>query len=264
MTTWQVRDVMTTDVITMPADASVAQIATVLREHRISGVPIVDRFDVVVGVVSWKDVHRRIDTDIPDADGRRRWWRRTPTPAGWPAAKAVDVMSAAPVTIGPDAPLAAAGRLMHREKHSRLLVVDGRHRLLGIVTRTDLLKVHARLDAVIADEVKERVLRRILLIEPGRVRVAVDEGVVTLSGRTARRTTALAAAALTEAVPGVSGIVDHLAYDTDDTVGEPAPRPAVPDPLHGWWTASRHDRSAAGGTVDIASVRPGYAETAAQ
>ena len=263
MAPWRVRDVMTPEVITMPADAPVAEIAATLEKHRISGVPIVDRFDVVVGVVSWKDVHRRIDTDIPDADGRRRWWRRAPTPPGWTAAKAVEVMSAAPVTIGPDAPLAAAGRLMHQEKHSRLLVVDGRHRLLGIVARTDLLKAHARLDAVIADGVKERVLRRILLIEPGRVRVAVDEGVVTLSGRTARMTTALAAAALTEAVPGVSGIVDDLVFDTDDTVGEPAPRPAVPDPLHRWWT-SRHDRFAASGAVEIASVRPGYAEAAAR
>jgi hypothetical protein len=98
------------------------------------------------------------------------------------------------------------------------------------------------------------------MIEPGRVRVAVDDGVVTLSGRTARRTTALAAAALAEAVPGVSGIVDRLAFDTDDTVGEPAPRPAVPDPLHGWWT-SRHDRAAAGGAAGVDPVRSEYAET---
>jgi hypothetical protein len=63
---------------------------------------------------------------------------------------------------------------------------------------------------------------------------------------------------LAEAVIGVSGVVDHLAFETDDTVGEPAPRPAVPDPLHGWWT-SRHDRSAAGGAAETDPVRSEYA-----
>jgi CBS domain-containing protein len=253
MAQWRVRDVMTPEVITVPADASVAEIAAVLAEHGISGVPIVDRFDVVVGVVSWKDLHNRIETDL-DADGRRRW-RQVPAPARWAVADAVEVMSAAPVTVGPDATLAAAGRLMHRHGHSRLLVVDDRHQLLGIITRADLLKVHARLDAVIEDEVKERVLLRILRIQPDGVRVTVDDGVVTLSGRTARRTTALAAVALAEAVPGVAGVVDHLASATDDTVGEPAPTPAALDPLHGWWTTLRPDRSVADGAVNSDSAR---------
>jgi CBS domain-containing protein len=246
MAQWRVRDVMTTGVITMPADAPLEEIATVLEKHRISGVPIVDRFDVVVGVVSWKDFYNRIETRRADAGGRRRWWRDASPPARWGAGEAVEVMSAAPVTIGPDETLPAAARLMHREGHSRLLVVDDGHQLLGIVTRTDLLQVHARLDAVIEEEVKDRVLQEILKIRPGAVRVTVDDGVVTLSGRTGRRTTALAAAALAEAVPGVAGVVDHLAFAADDTVGEPAPAPAVPHPMHGWWINSRLNRSAAG------------------
>ena len=252
MTQWRVRDVMTPEVITVPAHASVAEIAAVLAEHRISGVPIVDRFDVVVGVVSWKDLHNRIETAEPDADGRRRW-RRQSAPARWAVAAAVEVMSAAPVTVGPDVTLAAAGRLMYQQGHSRLLVVDDRHQLLGIVTRTDLLKVHARLDAVIENEVR-RVLRRILTIQPDDVRVTVDDGVVTLSGRAARRTTALAAVALAEAVPGVAGVVDHLAFATDDTADELAPTPAAPDPLHGWWPTLRPDRSVVDGVVSSDSA----------
>ena len=256
MNQWRVRDVMTPEVITLPVHASVAEIAAVLAAHRISGVPIVDRFDVVVGVVSWKDLHNRIEIDEPDEDGRRRWRRRDPAPARWAVAEAVEVMSAAPVTVGADVTLAAAGRLMYRKGHSRLLVVDDRHQLLGIVTRTDLIKVHARLDAVIEDEVKERVLRRILKIQPGGVRVTVDGGVVTLSGHTARRTTAIAAAALAEAVPGVAGVVDHLAFTADDTVSEQAPTSAIADPLHDWSTTRRPDRSAADGAVGIDSARP--------
>jgi CBS-domain-containing membrane protein len=245
MNQWRVRDVMTPEVITMPADASVAEIAATLEKHRITGVPIVDRFDVVVGVVSWKDFFNRIEIHQPDAGRRRRWWRRAPSRARWEAGEAVEVMSAAPVTVGPDETLAAAARLMYQENHSRLLVVDDRHHLLGIVTRTDLLQVHARLDAVIEEEVKERVLQQILKIQPGAVRITVDDGVVTLSGRTKRRTIALAAVALAEAVPGVAGVVDHLAFAIDDTVGEPAATPAVPHPMHGWWINSRINRSAA-------------------
>ena len=128
------------------------------------------------------------------------------------------------VVIGDTLP--AAAWVMYRRNVGRLLVVDGDGRLRGIVTRSDLLKVHARLDAVIRDEVMQRVLRRTLTIEPGAVQATVDDGVVTLTGRTARRTTALAAARLTEAVAGVTGVVDRLAFDVDDTVaaaGTPSP-----------------------------------------
>ena len=76
-------------------------------------------------------------------------------------------MSAPALTIGADASLPAAARVMYRSDVGRLLVVDGDSRLRGIVTRSDLLKVHARLDAVIRDEVMQRVLRRTLRIRPG-------------------------------------------------------------------------------------------------
>jgi hypothetical protein len=145
-------------------------------------------------------------------------------------------MSAPPLTIGPDASLPAAARLMYRRNVGRLLVVDDNGRLRGIVTRSDLLKVHARLDAVTRDEVMQRVLRRTLMIEPGAVQATVDDGVVTLTGRAARRTTALAAARLTEAVAGVTGVVDRLAFDIDDTAAAAKPAaPVDPDPLRGWW-----------------------------
>ncbi len=150
-------------------------------------------------------------------------------------------MSAPPVTVAPTASLAAAGRLMHHHNVGRLLVTDRDRRLLGIVTRRDLLRVHARLDAVIRDEVARRILRRILMIEPDSVQVTVDDGVVTLTGRTGRKSTALAAVGLTEAVAGVTGVVDGLTFDTDDTVRAPAPRAAAHDPLDGWWVGRRQD-----------------------
>jgi CBS domain-containing protein len=246
MQQWRVRDVMTTDVITAPDDASVAEIVTVLTDRQITAVPIVDKFDVVLGVVSWTDLRSKVDMAAPDGTREVGWWRRWAPPVHWPQGTAVEVMSGPALTVGADASLAAAARAMYRKGVGRLLVVDGDERLRGIVTRSDLLKVHAQLDAVIRDEVVHRVLHRTLMIPPGKVRVTVEDGVVTLSGRTARRTTAVVAARLTEAVAGVTGVVDRLTFDVDDTVAaEPVPPTAASDPLRSWWIGRRPRRSAA-------------------
>jgi CBS domain-containing protein len=235
MRLWRVRDVMTRDVITASDQASVAEIAAILSSRRISGVPIVDGFDVVVGVVSWADLRAGTDDDrLRDA---------SPSPRR-PDGTARQVMSTPPRTIDADASLPAAARTMYRRKVDRLVVVDGRSRMLGVVTRSDLLKVHARLDSVIRDEVTQRVLHRTLAVEPGSVQVTVDDGVVTLTGRTRRRTTALAAAGLAEGVAGVTQVVDRLTPDIDDTVAAPASEPVRHDPVRGWWAEHHASRPA--------------------
>jgi CBS domain-containing protein len=213
---------MTTEVITAGADAPLSEIAAVLAGREISGVPIVDRFDAVVGLVSWTDLRERIDPGGP-ADAPSEWWRRWPSRLRSTERSAVEVMSSPPLTIRSEASLPAAGRMMYRNNVERLLVVDGDGGLRGIVTRSDLLKVHARLDAVIRDEVMQHVLRRTLRLDVEAVHARVDDGVVTLTGRTARRTTALAVVGLTEAVAGVTAVVDRLTFDLDDgsaAVGE--------------------------------------------
>jgi CBS domain-containing protein len=252
MPQWRVRDVMTTEVITVPDDASVAEIVVALTDRQITAVPIVDRFDVVLGVVSWTDLRDKIDVGVPEGKPHVGWWRRWAPPlVQWPQGTAVEVMSGPALTIGADASLPAAARMMYRSEVGRLLVVDGDNRLRGIVTRSDLLKVHARLDAVIRDEVIHRVLRRTLTIPPGDVQATVDDGVVTLAGHTARRTTAVTAARLTDAVPGVTAVVDHLTFYVDDTVAAAPARPAAEsDPLLGWWITSAHTRSAGPAPAD--------------
>jgi CBS-domain-containing membrane protein len=251
MRTWRVQDVMTTEVITASEDASVAEILTLLTERQITAVPITDRFHAVLGLVSWTDLRKKIDVAQPE-DSRRGWWARSAPPsAQWPEGTAVEVMSAPALTIGAGASLPAAARMMYRRGVGRLLVVDRDNGLRGIVTRSDLLKVYARPDAVVRDEVMQSVLLDTLRILPGAVRATVDEGVVTLTGRTERKTTAVAAARLTEAVPGVTDVVDRLTFDVDDTVGTaPAPQPAERDPLRGWWTGPRSARSGDGAVMD--------------
>ncbi|MEU7902682.1 CBS domain-containing protein [Actinoplanes sp. NPDC049118] len=217
MRQWRVQDVMTTDVITAPDDASVADIVTLLTERRIRAVPIVDDFGTVLGIVSWSDLHEVIEMPAPTDPPRTPWWRRRmPLRPSWPEGTAAGVMNAPPLTIGAGASLPAAARLMRRSAVGRLLVVDGGHKLRGIVSRSDLFKVHDRLDAVIRDEVMQRVLLGELRIRPGAVQVTVDGGVVTITGRTARRTTALAAARMARLIPGVTDVVDLLTSDVDD------------------------------------------------
>jgi CBS domain-containing protein len=250
MPQWGVRvgDVMTTEVITARDDASFAEVAAILAGRGISAVPIVDRFGVVVGVVSWTDLRDNIDIGEPDQMVRRGRMRRwAPLLPRWPGGAAVEVMSAPPLTIAPDASLPAAARLMYRRSVGRLLVVDGDGRLRGIVTRSDLLKVHARLDAVIRDEVMQQVLRRTLMIAPGMVQATVDDGVVTLTGRTARRSTAVTAARLTEAVAGVTGVIDRVAFDIDDTGAAAGTSESVDrDPRPGWWIGHQPSRPVRG------------------
>jgi hypothetical protein len=93
----------------------------------------------------------------------------------------------------------------------------------GIVTRSDLLKVHARLDAVIRDEVLHQVLRRTHADDPpGVVEATGDAGVVTLAGHTARKTTAVAAARLTETVRA-SPMSSISSRSTSTTTSRPLP-----------------------------------------
>jgi hypothetical protein len=92
------------------------------------------------------------------------------------------------------------------------------------------------LDAVLREEVMRQVVGRTPQLRPGTVRATVDDGVVTLTGRTARKATAVAVARLTATVPGVTDVVDRLTFDVDDTVTA-TPRTAERRPFRGLRTA---------------------------
>jgi len=176
----RVSDVMTTSVVTVDRITPYKEIARLLAEHRISGVPVLKMGREVAGVVTEADlldaedkVQRRLH-----AAASRTWWPRRQR---HPALTAGELMTTPAITIGPHATIPAAARLMNTHHLRRLPVVDEKGKLAGIVSRRDLLSVFLRPDEDIATDVR-RLLDEVLLAEPGEADVTVREGVVTLTG----------------------------------------------------------------------------------
>jgi CBS domain-containing protein len=215
---------MTTTVITVDRITPYKEIAQLLTEHRISGMPVLSMGRHVVGVVSEADLLAVEDKRVRQARasfeaGERHWLRRAPQPA----LVAGDLMTSPPVTIHPDATIPAAARVMNASHVRRLPVVDPEGTLIGVVSRRDLLSVFLRPDAEIAHDA-QAVLGEILLTEPGDATVSVHNGVVTLAG-----TLKPAEGQHAELVPvairllwdidGVVEVVNHL----EKAKSEPAP-----------------------------------------
>jgi CBS-domain-containing membrane protein len=105
---------------------------------------------------------------------------------------------------------------MDAEGVKRLPVIDDVGRLVGIVSRADLLKVHLRTDQEILAAVENDVLRVFLVDEAATVNTAVVHGVVTLSGQVDHWSSAALAERLCRQVPGVVDVTSSLTYSFDD------------------------------------------------
>ena len=122
------------------------------------------------------------------------------------------VMSTPAVTVRPGATVAEAARLMAGQRIERLPVVDEEDRLIGIVTRRDLLQVFLRTDDEIRRDVQQGVFVDTLWLAPHTVETAVREGVVTLTGQLERRSDIPIAVGMTRRLDGVVDVVDRLSY----------------------------------------------------
>ncbi|WP_432058022.1 CBS domain-containing protein [Streptomyces sp. bgisy022] len=202
-TPYTVSDVMTRSVASVGSDAAFKEIVRTMQEHRVSALPVVTDGGRVAGVVSEADLLPKEEFRDSDPD-RHTQLRRLPDLAKAGALTAGELMSAPAVTVGADATLARAARIMARTGVKRLPVVDGAGALCGIVSRADLLKVFLRGDEEIAAEVRREVLPALFREDAGAsVRVTVREGVVTLGGRIRDTSLVPVAARLTRAVEGV-------------------------------------------------------------
>ena len=214
----EVDDVMTRRVTTVQVGARFKDVARALAEHKISAVPVLDGDGTLVGMVSEADLLRKEQYHEDALPTRRRFGSRRERVL---RAKALgdfagDVMTAPAITIGPEATVVEAAKLMIEQNVKRLPVVDADGCLIGIVSRADLLWVFLRPDDEIAEEIRHEVLARVLLQEPTYT-VAVTDGIVTLSGKLDRRSTVEIADRLVRAVDGVVDVVNGLTYQVDDS-----------------------------------------------
>jgi CBS domain-containing protein len=211
---------MTTEVVTVEASTPFKTIVALLAAHGVSAVPVVDIARHVVGVVSEADL--LLKEEDPQA-GREApmWERKRHRLERGKAAGAVarDLMTTPAQTVGSLATVAEAARLMHAEGVKRLPVVDTlTGRLVGIVSRGDLLRVFARPDAEIRSEIVDDVILGELFMDPRRFTVEVRDGVVALQGQVERRSLIPILVRAVHAVEGVVQVEDHrLGFEVDDS-----------------------------------------------
>ncbi|MBL4719621.1 MAG: CBS domain-containing protein [Alphaproteobacteria bacterium] len=220
------KDVMTTVVVSLDPEMRIDAIAKLFLDKQISGAPVVDENNVVIGIVSEGDLMRRLESgDEPN----RSWWLRLVASAEERALDYVkvhgtharDIMTRRVLTVDEDAPLGRVARLLEENRIKRAPVVsDGK--LVGIVSRANLLRGLAvrQEDGLAAPTPNDRDLRRQVLdvlssegwLTHGVVNVIVENRIVQLWGFVDSEAERQAMIVATESVEGVGGIEDHLGY----------------------------------------------------
>ena len=215
----RISELMTREVVSVRGDAPFKEIVRTLSQHRVTAVPVVDGEGRVVGVVSEGDLLRKTadqaaaPSDLPAVPDLEAWER-----AKAQGVRAEELMSAPAVCARVEWTVAEAARLMEVQGVKRLVVVDGDDRLVGIVSRRDLLAIFLREDDDIRREIVEDVLGDTLRLEPTALAVDVHDGRVELSGRLPFRGMIPAIERMCATVDGaVSVSCTRLTYDVDDT-----------------------------------------------
>jgi CBS domain-containing protein len=211
----RVLDVMTTEVVTAQPSDGFKEVAERLYETGVSALPVVDDDRRVLGVVSEGDLlvkegGKPHGSLLHPKDTRKLTGKAE-------AIVAAQAMTEPAVTITADATVAEAARVMHKRGVKRLPVVDSDGRLLGVVSRHDVIKVFVRTDEAIRDEVIEGVLGHDMMIDTFGVLVEVGAGIVTIAGQVDRRTEIPIITSLVSAMDGVVAVKNTLTYRWDDT-----------------------------------------------
>lgn len=230
----RVGDLMTSDVITVGPDTSLKEAARRMIKAGISGLVVTGESGSIRGVIT--------EADFVKAESGRRSPNRRVRLLSWfgmdqptPQFECVgDAMTSDVVAIGPDADHAEAARLMEKARVKRLPVVDG-SKLVGIISRRDIMRAFARPDGDIRTELVDEVIRKILWIDPHRVEVQVSEGEVILDGRLETKSDALLLADMARRLDGVVSVQNRLTWEVDNTKLEMvSPPPYAPGPGTPW------------------------------
>lgn len=184
------REFMSTPVVSVRPETTLKELMEQMAAHRVSGVPVIDHQGALVGIVSESDVlakleHGKQEGGLPGLLERL---------AGGGAAQkltahtAAEVMTPRVITAGPDASFRELLHLMAVHDVNRVPIVeDGR--VVGIITRADLLKAMARSDRAISEEAEWRLLHD-LWIDPATLKISTHGGVITVAGEVGTRSEA--------------------------------------------------------------------------
>ncbi|MEU0137164.1 CBS domain-containing protein [Streptomyces sp. NPDC006296] len=218
----RVDGLMSRRVVSVHRGTPFKDVVRTLAENRVPAVPVVDDGGRVLGVVSEADLLRKTTdradpAELPSVPGPEAWER-----ARAEGVRAEELMSAPAVCARPGWTFVEAARLMEVQDVQRLVVVDEEDRVVGVVSRGDLLKVFLRADEDIRREIEEEVLAGTLRLDPGPISVGVRDGQVELGGTLPFRGMLPALEHMCGAVDGVVSVSAHLSYAVDDTPGEQA------------------------------------------
>jgi CBS domain-containing protein len=207
----RVQDVMTTDVVTVTPGTSLKEVAGILAERRVSGLPVVGDDGHVLGVISEADILFK-ECGEKGPQGVLAWLLEPGGPTKLEARTAEQAMTSPARTITPNRPVAEAAKRMLEEAVNRFPVVDDDEKLIGIVTRADLVRAFVRSDESIARELREDVILRTLWIAPDALDISVDKGVVKIAGSVESKNEAELIEAFARRVPGTVSVESHLSW----------------------------------------------------
>jgi CBS domain-containing protein len=223
----RVRDLMSRKVITVNPATPIKDVARLLVEHDISGMPVVED-GRVVGVISEGDLV--VKEQGADAIERRTLERifgdnqaTRAQEAKVAATSAGEAMSAPPITISADAYLSAAAAAMTSRRVNRLPVLED-DELVGILSRSDIVRAFARPDDELAAAVREEALYRTLWLDPDKFEVSVENGTVHIAGQVERRSEKDLIERVTMMVPGVTSVATDVTWQFDDSDIKPPER----------------------------------------
>jgi CBS domain-containing protein len=213
----KVKDIMTRNVAAVGQDATLKQIATLMAERGVSGVPVISAEKHVFGVVTEADIILKAANRAESGGvlghlfpGRAVDERRLN------ATRAAEAMTSPSVNIEQDRSVAEAAKLMVDHKVKRLPVVsDGR--LVGIVSRADIVRAFTRSDGEIWEELRNHVLLREFWLSPDELNMTVEGGQVRVTGEVGTKMMAELIEALVWRVPGVVTVdCSDVTWKVDD------------------------------------------------
>lgn len=210
-----VEDIMTTQVVAVHKSTSYKEMAARLRRERVSAFPVVDDDGTVVGVVSETDLLPKETLDTGWAAGLPEMTSRVLNQGDQAKAESVtaaDLMTQPTVTAAPEDTVEHAARQMYTHRVKRLPVTDAAGRLVGIISRADVLSVFDRPDGDIRREITDELILSELGTDPESFTVTVENGIVTLEGTPETAELGRAVAARARHAQGVVAVRDRLRY----------------------------------------------------